>query len=249
MYAKRLLFALLILVVLPQPAQAAFDWSLYASLLNNYVTPGVKDGVAVNLVDYAGLKNDPMFSQLLADVRDYDPTLLTTPAQRKAFYINAYNLLSLEVVTDHWPVKSIKDIGNPLQNAWDEILLQNMDGRFSLKGIREKVLMPMGDLRVLFAIDCNSVSGPNLRREPYEAARLDKQLDDQVRQFLSRTDKGLKIQDGTAHLSLLFDRYQDDFAEYGSVPGFIHRYLPHIKAQHFVSDLHYDWRLNNLGGE
>lgn len=246
MTARRLFFVLLILAALPQPAQAAFDWSLYASLLHNYVSRGTKDGIAVNLVDYAGLKSDPMFSQLSGEVRDYDPALLATPKQREAFYINVYNILSIEEVIDHWPVKSIKDIGNPLQDAWDEILLQNMDGRFSLKSLREKVLMPMGDLRVLFAIDCNSVSGPNLRGKPYTAARLDEQLDDQARQFLSRTDKGLVIRNGTAHLSLLFDRYQDDFAMYGSVEGFIHRYLPDIKAQSFVPDLHYDWKLNSL---
>lgn len=247
MHARRLFFVLLILVALPASAQAAFDWSLYATLLNNYVSPGTRNGVAVNLVDYAGLKNDPLFSQLEGEVRDYDPMLLTSRAQRKAFYINTYNILALGVVINHWPVKSIQDIGNPLQNAWDEILLQNENGRLSLKGIRDKVLMPMGDLRVLFAINCNSVSGPDLRRQPYEASTLNKQLNAQVRRFLSRKDKGLVVRHDTAHISQLFDRYKVDFDFYGSVKDFIRHYLPNIKAQHFAPDLRYDWHLNDLG--
>lgn len=150
------------------------------------------------------------------------------------------------MIVNNYPVKSIKDIGNSLQSAWDEVLLQNTDGEYSLKQIRTKVLVPMGDLRVLFAIDCDSVSGPDLRLRPYEASTLNKQLNDQVRRFLSRTDKGLVIRRGTAHISRLFDRYQNAFDEWGGVKHFIHGYLPDIKATRFAPDLPFDWKLNNL---
>lgn len=245
MCAKPLFFALLITAALPLRAYAAFDWSLYAQLLQTYVTPGTKDGVAVNLVNYAGLKNDAMFPELLGELRDYDPMQLTTKKQREAFYINAYNILALSEITNHWPVKSIKDIGDPLHDAWHVIVMQNMDGELSLKGIREKELMPIGDLRALFAINCTSVSGPDLRRQPYEAATLNRQLNAQVRRFLSRTDKGLRISHHTAHLSLLFDRYQDDFARLGGVRKFIHHYLPHIKVDNYLPDMHFDWHINS----
>ena len=243
MNTGRLLFVLICLVVVPLRAYAAFDWSLYGSILKEYVTPGTRDGVKVNLVDYAGLKSDPMFTQLLGEMRDYDTMLLTNRKEREAFYINAYNMLSLEVVASHWPVKSIKDIGNPLQNAWDEILLQNMNGQFSLKGIREKELVPMGDLRALFAIDCVAVGGPNLRRVPYKASMLDAQLNDQVRQYLARRN-GLQLRNGTAHLSLLFDRYQDAFVEWGGVKAFVQRFRPGLKPARYIPDLPYDWNIN-----
>lgn len=243
MNAGRVLFVLICLAVLPLRAHAAFDWGLYGSLLKTYVTPGTRDGVRVNLVDYAGLKADPMFSQLLGEMRAYDTLLLTNRKEREAFYINAYNMLSLEVVASHWPVKSIKDIGNPVQNAWDELVLQNMNGQFSLKGIREKELVPMGDLRALFAIDCVAVGGPNLRRVPYEASTLDAQLNAQVRQYLA-SRKALQLRNGTAHLSILFDRYQNAFDEWGGVKAFLQRFRPGLKATRYVPDLHYDWNIN-----
>lgn len=245
MYGMRLIFALIIAIALPLKAYAAFDWSLYAQLLHRYVKPGTKDGIAVNLVNYAGLKNDPMFPQLLGQLRAYDPMLLTTKKQREAFYINAYNILSLAEITRSWPIKSVKDIGDPLHNAWHAILLQNMNGRFSLKGIREKELVPLGDPRALFAINCTSVSGPDLRRQPYEASKLNQQLNDQVRRFLSRTDKGLVVRYGNAHISQLFIRYHDDFNQLGGIKHFIHRYLPHIKAVHYLPNLPYDWSIND----
>ena len=243
MNTRRLLFVVICLAVLPLRANAAFDWSLYGSILKEYVTPGTRDGVKVNLVDYAGLRQDPMFTQLLGEMRDYDTMLLTTRKQREAFYINAYNMLAMEVVASHWPVKSIRDIGNPVQSAWDEIVLQNMNGQFSLKDIWKKELVPMGDPRALFAIDCVAVDGPNLRLKPYRAATLDAQLNDQVRRYLA-SGKALHVKNGTAHLSLLFDRYQDAFDQSGGVKAFLQRFLPGLKATKYVSDLRYDWKIN-----
>ena len=221
------------------------DWSLYAGVLRDYVVPGEKDGIRVNLVDYAGLADDPAFSELVGDIRAFDPGQLSGDKERLAFYINAYNILALQLVLDHWPVKSMKDIGNVLQDAWHVILLDNRDGRMSLDDIDRNMLMPIGDRRVHFAIDCDAVSGPNLRREPYRAATLDAQLDAQVREFLAQKDKGLVVRNGKGHISHLFARYRDYFDGVGGIAHFIRRYRPDLAPAGLEADIPWDWALNS----
>jgi len=221
------------------------DWSLYDRMLKTYVKPGHIDGVATNLVDYAGLADDPMFPQLVGDVRAFDPMLLSGDKERLAFYINAYNILALQVALDHWPIKSMKDIGGSLQNAWTAFVINNFDGKMSLDDIEQKELMSTGDPRVHFAIHCNAVSGPDLRREPYRAATLDRQLDDQVRRFLS-SRKALVVGDHKVNVSHLFSRYEDDFSQQGGIAKFIHKYRPQVDTALLEADLPYDWKLNNL---
>src|SRR5207253_925131 len=77
--------------------------------------------------------------------------------------------------------------------------------------------------RVHFAIVCASLSCPDLRLEPYEASRLESQLDEQVAAFLSNPTKGLQPgPDGkTARVSSIFKWFAGDFAGSGGVAAFI----------------------------
>lgn len=233
------------LLLLPRLAIASEpDWSAYADLLEHHVAPGHKDGIAVNLVDYQGLTGDERFGEVVDDVRRFDVALLATREERLAFYINAYNILTIRLILDHWPVDSIKDIGNFLRGPWDRVVLENGDGRLTLDDIEKHILIPMGEPRIHFAINCASVSCPDLRREPYAAAPLDRQLDDQARGFLANAGKGLAASGEKIRVSRIFDWYEEDFETAGGVDGFIHRYLPKLEFRRVRANLRYDWNLN-----
>ena len=114
----------------------------------------------------------------------------------------------------------------------------------------------MGDPRIHGAIVCASLSCPALLREPFEAERLDAQLDAVWRSWLADTRKGLRIDRGTkrVQLSKIFDWFEADFAAHGGVLRFIGRYLSDADAKWLAANrdavrityFDYDWSLNTL---
>jgi len=128
-----------------------------------------------------------------------------------------------------------------------------LDGRrISLEDLEQRVLRPLREPRIHFAIVCASRSCPVLRPEAYTAAKLEAQLDDQARTFVNdpsrnRFDKGTK----TAHLSEIFKWFDEDFRGAGSVQRYLARYVadPDV-ARDLANDAYtiawidYDWALN-----
>jgi hypothetical protein len=83
-----------------------------------------------------------------------------------------------------------------------------------------------------------------LRAEPYRAAQLDAQLDDQVRGFLANPGKGLAVAGKRLRVSKIFDWFEADFTDAGGVQPFIARYRNLPADVELTADLPYDWRLN-----
>jgi hypothetical protein len=124
---------------------------------------------------------------------------------------------------------------------------------YSLHQIEHEILRPMGEPRIHAAIVCASLSCPPLRREPYRAALLDAQLNDNVGRWLADPRKGARI-DGSARslfLSPILDWFADDFGD--EVLPFVAAHLPAEEASWIqvhagvlrIRYLDYDWRLND----
>ena len=221
------------------------------------------------LVDYESLKSDPSkLDALVEAIAAVVPESLESlpEADRIAFWINAYNILTIEAVVDHYPVKSIKDIGSFFQSVWDKLKFQAAGNEVTLNDIENKILRKKFDEpRIHMAINCASMSCPKLRREPYTGDKLDAQLDDQAKGFLSDAKNyRIDMQSVTVYLSSIFKWFGEDFvSKYGSeaprngigkeedaVLNFIDPYLddvgqkilllPNLK----INYLDYDWDLN-----
>lgn len=213
-------------------------------MLDAHVAPGERHGVRLHVVDYAALRADPDFARALAAIADFPPARLATPAERLAFHVNAYNLLALATVAGHWPVKGIRDIGSWLRPVWKRPAGVVGGRTLSLDELEHDILRRLGDPRIHFAIVCASVSCPDLRREPYTAARLDAQFDDQVGGFLANEAKGLRLEGRRVRVSRIFDWFEEDFAAGGGVDAFIRRYRPLPDGVALEADLDYDWSVN-----
>ncbi len=176
----------LVLVLLRAPVgQAAepFDVDLYARLLAGYTR--VVAGAAGTRVDYRGLTRSADWPRLLESLAESRPEKLATPAEKLAFWINAYNILTIDLVVQHYPVSSIKDVGSFVRPVWD-LEAGVVGGKtYTLDQVEHEILRPLGEPRIHAAIVCASISCPPLRREPYRAAALDAQLDDSLRRWLS----------------------------------------------------------------
>lgn len=236
------------LLLLPLSVMAAEpDWSDYARLLGKHVRPGVKNGVELNTVDYAALKKSGEVDRVAAQLAAFPLGKLTSREEKLAFYINAYNVLAMKMVLDHWPLESIKDVGSFISPVWERPAGQLGGQAVTLDELEHRVLHPIGEPRIHFAIVCASVSCPDLRAEPYTAGRLDAQLDNQVRLFLGNPAKGLIIEQDGIRVSQIFDWFRQDFAVVGGVEAFIRRNrqdLPEKLPLKLKANIPYDWSLN-----
>jgi hypothetical protein len=235
-----------------QPARLRVDHATYGGLLEKYVS-------GAGLVDYAAWKADvadaSRLKGYLALLGLVSPALLTDRGEQLAFWINAYNALTIDAVLHFHPLRSIKDkvsrIGG--YNVWDDYPLRVGGRAYSLNQIEHDVLRPLGEQRIHFAIVCASLGCPTLRAEAYTGERLDAQLDDDTRDFFASPEH-LRIdrETRTVFLSPILRWFRKDFGGTdAAVLAFVARYAPTEADRTFlatpglgISYLPYDWSLN-----
>ncbi|MGR9014925.1 MAG: DUF547 domain-containing protein [Gammaproteobacteria bacterium] len=242
---KRLMIYTSLLILSFNAFAAEPDWSAYAEALKS-VTPGTKNEVKLSLTDYQALKENGKLEAAYQQLSNFPIKNLSNKKEKLAFYINAYNILALKTVVDHWPIDSIKDVGSLFSPVWG-MSAGNIDGKtLSLDDIENKILRPMAEPRIHFAIVCASVSCPDLRNTPYTASNLNSELDEQVQQFLGNADKGLRVDNENIHISKIFGWFGKDFKAVGGVETFIRRYRSDLPKLPLKDDIDYDWSVNGI---
>lgn len=230
----------------------AFDYSQWDALLKKYVAPKTLEGIPVLAVNYQGLGKDPLYTALLAELANAPISAFQSPEEKLVFWINAYNIMAVKMVLDHYPVKSVKDAGGILYPVW-KLPVGIVGGQErTLNEIEHDILRKMDDPRIHVAIVCASLSCPDLRPEAYTVERLHEQLNDQMKRFLANEQKGLHVDESKqrVYLSSIFKWFADDFEEKGGVRPFLARYAPEPLADFLnnnkfrVSYLDYNWNLN-----
>jgi len=212
----------------------------YGALLARVVK---RDGV-----DYVTLKRERAeLDAFVASLAAADPG--RTDAARIAFWINAYNALTLQQVLDTRPEKGAYSV-KKVPEFWTG-RKWNVAGRsLTLDAIEHQVLRKeFKEPRIHFALNCASRSCPALARELYRGSTLDQVLSEQTRAFLADREKNtFNEARKTAAVSQLFRWYGEDF---GPLLGFLTRYAPKASIQRSmkasrwrISYLPYDWSLN-----
>jgi hypothetical protein len=167
-------------------------------------------------VDYGSLLvNRAELDRLARGLARVDLAAMPDDEARIAFWINAYNLLAIKAVVDRYPVASIKDAGHLLWPVWKRKVGTVAGRERTLDGLEHDILRKhFREPRVHFAIVCASLSCPDLRREPYVAARLDAQLVQATRAFLANPAKGVAPgpEGRTARVSAIFKWFAGDWS-------------------------------------
>lgn len=243
--------AILALLVAASPA-LAFDHAhaAWGALLERHVIE--QDGGKASRVRYEGMARDR------AALKRYLDSLSATPrgefdawtrAEQVAFLINAYNAFTIEKILGRYPdIRSIWDYGKFFGNPFKDEFFSLLGRRASLDWIEHDTLRKdYRDPRLHFALNCASVGCPMLRAEPYVAARLEAQLDDQARRFLSDATRN-RYRDARLEVSKIFDWYKEDFEPRGE---YFARYAALLGADAAkvrgapIRFLDYDWALND----
>ncbi|MCU0527518.1 MAG: DUF547 domain-containing protein [Elainella sp. Prado103] len=240
---------------------AAFSDEAYATVLRTYVN-------ADGLVDYSTLQSNPQgLKDFVGKLAAVSPATYAAWSENEkiAFLVNAYNAITLESIVDQDPLKgSIKDIFG----VWNFKRHRVMGRSLTLDMIEHEILRKdFQEPRIHAALVCAAISCPPLRQEPYTGDRLNEQLDDQVRRWLSGAH-GLKIDraENRVSISAIFKWFGEDwqnayrtdnqFTEITenekerAVLNFISNYVsPEDKAyliqeSYKLDYLNYDWSLN-----
>jgi len=252
---RALIAAFLLLLPLAASAQTEPDYSAWTQILKTYYDPA-------HGMDYAGLKarDFATIQKLRQQLARVKPQTLTKK-QQLAYWINLYNVSTVATILEKYPVASIRDIStDPIirLNVFKKERVPAEGTVLSLDTIENaKIREGFHDPRIHFAINCAARSCPPVRTEAYVGARLDAQLDDQVRRFMSGP-LGVRFEttgDGvTVHATKIMDWFSKDFEQWaGGKAAFLRRYVPPAEQRlidraggklDFEYD-DYDWALND----
>jgi len=187
-------------------------------------------------VDYQGMAASPQFQDYVETARlliDHDPSLFAED-QRKAFFLNIYNSLTLHGMVHQSAIKGALTAPKEVPGFWS-ITCYNIGGlvyslddiehgvlrankghpaakkaQFSNDDPRSNVALTTLDPRIHFALNCGAKSCPPIRI--YKEDRLDSQLDTASKSFLQQEVKVTQGQtDARVETSRLLLWYGADF--------------------------------------
>ena len=229
------------------------DHSAWNALLSRYVNDQ-------GLVNYTAWKAAPAD---IAALEGYLQALSQAIPQQRAsrdatlaFWINAYNAVTVRGILREYPTKSIRNHTAKVfgYNIWNDLLLTVGNRQYSLNQVEHEVLRKMGEPRIHFAIVCASIGCPPLRNEAYEAKQVGAQLSDNARRFFaSRRNFAYDPAKNQIWVSSIMNWFAGDFGgDTAAQMARIAPYLPDDTARKLatsgnasVTYLDYDWKLND----
>ena len=229
------------------------DHTAWDRLLQRYVDSHHPSGI--NRFAYSRVS--PQDRQALKDYLRKMQKIKVSGLNRKeqeAYWINLYNSLTVEVILEHYPVRSIRDIdispGFFSNGPWDAKLLKIEGVDVTLNDIEHRILRPIWrDNRIHYALNCASLGCPNLQPRAFTAANLDMLLGKGAREFIN-SPRGVSFAGNRLRLSSIYKWFEEDFG--GSAAGIIlhlKKYLNPEKLKKLAAvqkkmTFHYNWDLN-----
>ena len=225
------------------PATTLLDVPRWQSLLDAYVTEdgGVRyEALRSNAEHVAEL--DHLVEQIgAADVGS------ASRDERLAFYINAYNILTMHTVLARWPINSVMQP----PGFFDQVTHRIAGEERTLNGFEGEVIrgQEFSDPRIHFAVNCASAGCPPLSRQAFTAENLESRLSALADSFVRATSR-IDREGGRVQVTQLFEWYADDFGGADGVRTFVADHLEGEDAVFVretstaVTHFDYDWALN-----
>ncbi len=215
-----------------------------SSDFNTEINTFLKKHVSNGLVEYEIVKKN--FKEIESIYQKIGAMNLSkySDTEKKAFYINAYNMIVIYQVSKFYPLKSALD-----QSGFFDKVKHTVAGERITLNVLEiiKLMKRYGDPRVHFALACAAKSCPKLANFAFIAEKLESQLNSRTRlsvnnnSFIQVNNKNKEVK-----VSMIFKWYAHDFQKSGKkVLDFINKYRKtKIASSHSISYSNYDWALN-----
>jgi len=195
-------------------SEVTVDHRQWQGFLDGYVKLSADTGMY--MVAYGRVKRDDKkaLDAYLQQLAELDPRKLSRDEQL-AYWINLYNALTVDLILDYYPVKSITRLGKGWfrMGPWRDELITIAGQAISLHDIEHRILRPIwNNPRIHYALNCASIGCPDLLPTAYRSSTINQQLDAAARRFINQ-EKGAELIDGRLVLSSIFDWYEDDFVD------------------------------------
>lgn len=234
-----------------ETSTAVVSHQAWQEILDVYLVSNAVD--KVNRFKYGKVtpEDKSKLEQYLSSLSDTDPRELKRDEQF-AYWVNLYNALTVKVVLDKYPVKSIRKIrflSSPF-GPWDKSLIKIADTKITLNDIEHRILRPIWqDPRIHFAVNCASIGCPNLQPTAFTASNFDELLETSAEQFINHP-RGLQRDGQALMLSSIFDWYGSDFGnDEEQIIEYFSDFLDDDKQaliEHYENiEFQYDWSLND----
>ncbi len=231
-------------------SQLEVDHSWWQDILDTYLDINTPSGV--NLFNYAAVSptDKSLLDNYIRSLEAARPPELNRDEQM-AYWINFYNALTVQVILNHYPVDSIRDISLPGSRGgpWKASLVTVTGVDLSLDDIEHGILRPIWkDKRIHYAVNCASFGCPNLAGEAYRAANLEEMLDIAAKDYINHP-RGVRVEGSRITLSSIYKWYSEDFGTRDELMTHLIQYAdPETRSAIQRSSgrirYDYDWSLN-----
>ncbi|MGB0402595.1 MAG: DUF547 domain-containing protein [Salibacteraceae bacterium] len=194
-------------------------------------------------VDYASIKQSP--DKLNGLIKQLSNQKLESASadQKKAFYINSYNLLVINQVVTNYPLISVLDVPGFFDK--NKFLIANE--KLTLNEIENnKLRKEYNDPRFHFVLVCGANGCPPIISEAYTPEKLNSQLNKQTKLAVNNPNF-IKVESANKKvlLSEIFKWYEGDFTQNQTAIEFINKYRTSKIPNEYKSSYYpYDWNLN-----
>jgi len=228
----------------------------WQTLLDTYLVQN--DSLKQNLFSYKKVSSQDkdLLKNYLNFLKSLDPKIYSLPEQ-KAYWLNLYNALTVNLILESYPVESITDIKQRFYHfgPWDDKIVDVKGKQLSLNDIEHRILRPIWkDPRIHYGVNCASIGCPNLLLKVFTGKNVDALLKQAAVDFINH-DRGVLFEEEQLSLSKLYSWYQVDFGE--GEEGVIKHLMKYakpklkIKLKNYQGSIlyEYDWRLNDSLGK
>ncbi len=227
------------------------DHSVWDNILQTYVQ---RDTAGLNRFVYSRV-SDADKATLDSYIKGLTQIKITdrSPDVQLAYWINLYNAVTISLVLDHYPVKSIRDInisGLLSYGPWGKELVTVEGEELSLDAIEHEILRPIWkDARIHYAVNCASIGCPNLHERAFTAENVDELLTNLATDYINNP-RGVNVEDGEVTVSKIYKWFAYDFGNsQENILIHLATYArPELKADlkriGRITDSRYNWLLN-----
>ncbi len=209
------------------------------------------------MVAYKGFQNDrKKLDSYLQKLSEHHPNDKNwSKEEQMAYWINAYNAFTVQLILDNYPTESIKDVKSGptisfVNSPWDIKFITIEGAEYDLNNIEHNFLRKrFEDPRIHVGVNCASISCPALPQFAFTADKLYEQLEEQARRFVNDPTKN-KIATNSIQISKIFKWFSGDFEKNGPLIDFLNKYSDtQIDANASIDYLEYNWGLNEAQEE
>ncbi|MGR5152992.1 DUF547 domain-containing protein [Photobacterium swingsii] len=214
---------------------------LWQQTLNHYIVQqGEQTLISYHQIDQEGKWQ---LDRYIREMSKLNP-LAYRKAEQFAYWVNLYNALTVKLIVDNYPVKSITKLGGLFSfGPWDDEVVTVNGKKLTLNDIEHRILRPIWqDKRIHYAVNCASLGCPNLQPHAFTASNSNHLLDLAAKQFIN-SKKGVLSTNNKTQLSSIYDWYQADFGDTTQLQQHLNQYRTTPVVLKTI-DYDYDWALN-----